>query len=114
MSMTFIQLIIVTIAMSGPIAVLIGFGLATRCFFRSCRANNTKFAVISVLAALAFLALLSIIIVVWFIYGVAHTGKDTTTDLIVLSSTVTPVYFGVFAAWRYSRYLKTRLDSDLQ
>ncbi len=112
--MTFIQLIILTIAISGPTAVFIGFGLVTRCFFRSCRAKNTKFAVISVLAALAFIALLSIIIIVWFIYGVAHTGKDATTDLIVLSSTVTPAWFGVFAAWRFSRYLKTRLDSDLQ
>ena len=112
--MTFIQSIFVTIAISGPAAALIGFGLATRCFFRSRKAKNTKFAVVSALAALALLAFLSVIIVVWFIYGVAHTGKDATTDLIVLSSTVAPAYLGVFAAWQFSRYLKTKLDSDLQ
>ncbi len=110
--MNFVQTIFVTIALSGPIAALIGIGLATLCFFRSRKAKNATFAVVSVLSALAFLALLAAIIVVWFIYGVAHTGKDATTDLVVLSSTVVPAYLGAFAAWRFSVYLKRRLSPD--
>jgi ABC-type proline/glycine betaine transport system permease subunit len=110
--MNFVQTIFVTIALSGPIAALIGIGIAALCFFRSRKAKNATFAVVSVLSALALLALLATIIVVWFIYGVAHTGKDATTDLVVLSSTVVPAYLGAFAAWRFSVYLKKKLSPD--
>lgn len=110
--MNFVQTIFVTIALSGPIAALIGIGIAVLCFFRSRKAKNATFAVVSVLSALAFLALLAAIIVVWFIYGVAHTGKDATTDLVVLSSTVVPAYLGAFAAWRFSVYLKKKQSPD--
>ncbi len=110
--MNFDQSIFVTFAFTGPIAALIGVGLSVLCFYRSRRAKNAKFAVISVLSALTLLALLAAIIVVWFIYGVAHTGKDATSDLVVLSSTVAPAYLGAFATWRFSVYLKKRLSAD--
>ncbi len=110
--MNFVQSIFVTFAFSGPIAALMGIGLTALCFFRSRRAKNAKFAVVSALGALTLLAVLAAIIVVWFIYGVAHTGKDATTDLVVLSSTVAPAYLGAFAAWRFSVYLKKRLGPD--
>ncbi len=110
--MNFVQSIFVTVAFSGPIATLIGIALAALCFVRSRRAKNTKFAVVSILGALTLLALLAAIIVVWFAYGVAHTGKDATTDLVVLAGTVTPAYLGAFAAWRFSVYLKKRLTPD--
>ncbi len=109
--MNLVQTIFVTIALSGPIAALIGIGIAALCFFRSRRAKSATFAVVSVLSGLTLLALLAAIIVVWFIYGVAHTGKDATTDLVVLSSTVVPAYLGAFAAWRFSVYLK-KLSPD--
>ncbi len=107
--MNFVQSIFVTVAFSGPIATLIGVVLAALCFVRSRRAKNAKFTVVSGLGALTLLALLAAIIVVWFAYGVAHTGKDATTDLIVLASTVAPAYIGAFAAWRFSAHLKKRL-----
>ncbi len=110
--MNFVQSIFVTVAFSGPIATLIGVALAALCFDRSRRAKNAKFAVVSGLGALTLLALLAAIIVVWFAYGVAHTGKDATTDLIVLASTVAPAYIGAFAAWRFSAYLKRMFISD--
>ena len=110
--MNFVQSIFVTVAFSGPIATLIGIVLAALCFVRSRRAKNTKFAVVSGLGALTLFALLAAIIVVWFAYGVAHTGKDATTDLVVLASTVAPAYLGAFAAWRFSVYLKKRLNPD--
>ncbi len=110
--MNFVQSIFVTVAFSGPIATLIGVALAVLCFVRSRRAKNAKFAVVSVLGALTLLALLAAIIVVWFAYGVAHTGKDAATDLVVLASTIAPAYLGAFAAWRFSVYLKKRLNPD--
>ena len=111
--MNFIQSVIVTVAISGPIATLIGIALAALCFVRSCRAKNVKFAVVAVLGAVTLLVVLAAIIVVWFIYGVAHTGKDTTTDIIVLAGTVTPAYIGAFVAWRFLAYLKKSLIPDV-
>lgn len=110
--MNFVQSIFVIVAFSGPIAILIGVALTALCFVRSRRAKNAKFAVVSGLGAFTLLALLAAIIVVWFAYGVAHTGKDATTDLVVLSSTVVPAYLGAFAAWRFSVYLKKKLSPD--
>ena len=111
--MNFVQSIFVTAALSGPIATLIGFALAALCFVRSCRAKSVKFAVVSGFGALTLLALLAAIIVVWFTYGVAHTGKDATTDFIVLAGTVVPAYIGAFVAWRFLAYLKNSLIPDV-
>ncbi len=110
--MNFVQFIFVTVAFSGPIATLIGVALAVLCFVRSRRAKSAKFAVISGIGVLTLLVLLAAIIVVWFAYGVAHTGKDATTDLVVIASTVTPAYLGAFAAWRFSVYLKNKHSPD--
>ena len=111
--MNFVQSVFVAVAFSGPIATLIGVALAALCFVRSRRAKNTKFAIVSGIGALTLLILLAAIIVVWFAYGVAHTGKDATTDLVVLASTVAPAYLGVFAAWRFSVHLKKKLSPDV-
>ncbi len=110
--MNFVQSIFVTVAFSGPIALLIGVGLAALCFVRSRKAKNTKFAVVSGIGVLTLLVLLAAVIVVWFAYGVAHTGKDATTDRVVLAGTVAPAYLGAFAAWRFSVYLKNKLGAD--
>jgi hypothetical protein len=111
--MNVIQSIFVTVAFSGPIATLIGVALAALSFVRSCRAKNVKFAVVSGLCVLTLLVLLAAIIVVWFAYGVAHTGKDATTDLVVLAGTVAPAYIGAFVVWRFSAYLKKKLVPDV-
>jgi membrane protein implicated in regulation of membrane protease activity len=82
------------------------------CLDRSIRAKRTRFAILSGLNILILLALLAAIIVVWFAYGVAHTGKDATTDLMVLASTVTPAYVGVFLIWLLSRRFEKGLRRD--
>ncbi len=107
--MNFLQAIFLTVAVSGPIATLIGIALAVVSVIRSCKAKSAKLALVSGLCALTVLALLSAIIVVWFAYGVAHTGKDATTDLVVLASTVASAYIGAFAAWKLFAYVKKRL-----
>jgi hypothetical protein len=106
--MDFTQSVIIGIAFSGPIAIFIGIGRAIMFLDRSIRAKHTKFAVLAGLGILILLALLAAIVVVWFAYGVAHTGKDATTDLVVLSSTVIPAYIGVFGIWRLSGYLEKK------
>jgi hypothetical protein len=106
--MDFTQSVIIGIAFSGPIAIFIGIGRTIMFLDRSVRAKHTKFAVLAGLGILILLALLAAIVVVWFAYGVAHTGKNATTDLIVLASTVIPAYIGVFCVWRLSVYLEKK------
>lgn len=106
--MDFTQSVIIGIAFSGPIAIFIGIGRTIMFLDRSVRAKHTKFAVLAGLGILILLALLAAIVVVWFAYGVAHTGKDATTDLVVLASTVIPAYVGVFCIWRLSGYLEKK------
>lgn len=103
------QSTMIGIALSGPIVILIGIGRAVMCLDRSIRAKRAKFALFSGLGILALLALLAAIIGTWFGYGVAHTGKDATTDLVVLAGTVTPAYLSVFVVWLLSRYFERML-----
>lgn len=93
------QLIVGGIALSGPIVILVGIGRGIMCLDRCVRAKSIKPATLSGLCILTLLALLCAILVVWFGYGVAHTGKDATTDFMVVASTVTPAYICVLGLW---------------
>lgn len=53
------------------------------------------------------LLILAAVIVVWFAYGVAHTGKDAATDLIILAATGIPVYLATACVWWLSNYLES-------
>jgi hypothetical protein len=48
-------------------------------------------------------------VVVLFGYGVAHTGKDASTDLMVLGITIIPTYFAACGIWLLCRYMERRL-----
>ena len=102
------QSIFAAVALSGPISILIGIGRGVMCLDRSIRVKATKSAIASGATMLTLLVLLAILIGVWFVYGVAHTGKDATTDAVVLASTVLPAYVMVFCAWRVYGYLERR------
>ena len=106
------QTIFIAVAFSGPIATLAGVVRAALCFYRSARAKHLLFSIFSGVAILALLTIFAAIIVVWFGYGVAHTGKDTKTDLMVLAATVAPAYVGVFFIWRLVLYIEKRLSFD--
>ena len=71
-----------------------------------------KFVLVALAVILALVALLATIAVVWFAYGVAHTGKDTMTDLIVLSVTSIPAYAVLFLTWRLASHLEQRLGTN--
>ncbi|MCB1685121.1 MAG: hypothetical protein R3E82_20135 [Pseudomonadales bacterium] len=110
--MDFTQSVIIGIAFSGPIAIFVGIGRTIMFLDRSVRARHTKFAVVAGLGILFLLILLAAVLVVWFAYGVAHTGKDATTDFAVLAGTVVPAYAGVFCIWRLSGYLEKKRLRD--
>ena len=104
--MDFAPFVFIGIACSGPILVFIGIGRAIMCLDRAVRARRTKSAILAGLGMLVLFLLLAVMLVIWFGYGVAHTGKDATTDLIVLASTLIPAYLGVYGVWRLSVHLE--------
>jgi hypothetical protein len=50
--------------------------------------------------------------VVLFTYGVAHTEKNASTDLMVFASTVIPTYIMAGSAWYLSRFMEKRLNKN--
>ena len=109
--MDFIQSGFLAVALSGPVAALIGAGRAALCLFRSSKAKHLMFAILSGLGMLILLVLFAAIIVVWFGYGVAHTRKSQSTDLAILAGTVGTAYLGTFGIWRLALYIEKRLNN---
>lgn len=110
--MDLFQTVFLTAALSLPVVTLIALGRAALCVFRSHQAKHLKFTLFSILAMVIMLVVFAAVIVVWFAYGVAHTGKNATTDLVVLASTGIPVYVGAFCVWRLSVYMENRFEKD--
>ncbi len=106
------QAFFIAAALSLPFITFIALCRAALCIFRSVNAKHLKFTIISSLGILILLMLFAAVVVVWFAYGVAHTGKDASTDLIVLASTGTVIYIGAFSIWRLSMYIEKRLNED--
>ncbi len=106
------QSVFVIAALSLPVVTLIALGRAVLCAFRSHRARHLKFTLFSILSIVILLVIFAAVVVVWFVYGVAHTGKDATTDLVLLASTGTPVYIGAFSVWWLAVYMEKRLEKD--
>ena len=110
--MEFYQTFFITAALSLPFVTFIALCRAALCVFRSVSARHLKFTVVSGLGSLILLVIFAAVVVVWLTYGVAHTGKDASTDLIVLVSTGAVIYVGAFSVWRLSFYIEKRLDLD--
>ena len=53
--------------------------------------------------------LFSALVVMWFIYGVAHTGKDMTTFVRMLLVAGVPYIVGLVALWFLGGALASRL-----
>ena len=70
------------------------------------------FTVFATLNIVLMLVIFSVVVVVWFTYAVAHTGKDASTDLIILGSTGTAIYVGAGFVWWLSHYMDSRLAND--
>ena len=58
------------------------------------------------------ISVLAFVVVVLFAYGVAHTGKSSSTDLMVLAGTVIPTYLVSGSIWFLSRLMERRLSNN--
>ena len=70
------------------------------------------FVFLSSLGIVFMIGILAFDVVVLFGYGVAHTGKNTSNDLVVLAITVIPTYLGAFGIWRLSIFMERRLNKS--
>lgn len=104
---TFLEIL----ALSVLLAVVLVVGRLLWCLVIATRARRYKIMIISVVGLVGMVAALSTVVIVWFGYGVAHTGKNAKTDLIVLFSTVPPFFLVSFGLWLLGGKLQLRLRS---
>jgi len=100
-----------TLAFSVLLAVILVVGRLLWCLVIAIRARRYQIMIISVLGLVGMVAALSAVVIVWFGYGVAHTGKNAKADLIVLFSTVPPFFLVSFGLWLLGGKLHLRLRS---
>ena len=79
------------------------------CLVNAIRVRRYRIVIISVVGLLGMVSAISAVVIVWFGYGVAHTGKSAKTDLIVLLSTVPPFFLVSFGLWLLGGKLRSRL-----
>ena len=80
--------------------------------YRSFKVKNKVFVFLSILGIILMIGILAFVVIVLFGYGVAHTGKNTTNDLIVLAITVIPTYVGAYGIWRLAIFGETKLNKN--
>jgi len=71
--------------------------------------GRTWIVAISVAGVVAVATLLLALVMMWFIYGVAHTGKDITTFVRMLLVTGVPYVLGLVGLWFLGGALASRL-----
>jgi len=101
------------LAISVLIAVILVIVRLLGCLVIAVRARRYQILIVSVVGLVGMLAALGAVVVVWFGYGVAHTGKSARTDLIVLFSTVPPFFLVSFGLWLLGGKLYSRLQSPV-
>ncbi len=107
--MTVIQTFVISMVLSLPLVGLMAMGRAVFCVFRCREARKVASFVLPCVSVLIMAGVLAFDVVVLFGYGVAHTGKDAATDMLVLAITVIPTYGVAFGIWWGCRYLERRL-----
>jgi hypothetical protein len=106
---TFLEIL----ALSVLLAVILVVGRLLWCLVIAVRARRYLILLISVSGLVGIVAAISAVVIVWFGYGVAHTGKDSNTDLIVLFSTLPPFFIVSFGLWLLGGKLLSRLRSHV-
>ena len=100
--------IFITLLVCNLLAVLAGIGRALLCTIRSIGAKALKLTIFPVLGILLLLGIVGINAGVWFAYGVAHSGKKLSTDVLLLGFTCASVFAGVYGLWKLSQYIERR------
>jgi hypothetical protein len=100
------------IAYAAFAALVLVVGRLLWCLAVSIRARRYKIMIVSLAGLLLMLLVLSTVVVVWFGYGVAHTGKSARNDMIVLFSTVPPYFLVSIGLWILGGKLLSRLRPD--
>ena len=79
------------------------------CAYRCRIARQTSFLMFSGLFIMVMISVLAVDVVVLFAYGVAHTGKNASNDLMILAITIIPTYLVAGSIWFLSGYIEKRL-----
>jgi hypothetical protein len=103
------SIVLAVTALSVPLAALLVGGRLAWCIVVALRARRPGIAAVSVAGLAGIVAALGIVVVLWFAYGMAHTGKNASTDLIVLVATVPPFFLVSFGLWFLGGKLLSRL-----
>lgn len=101
--------LIVAMLFSLPVIGLVAILRSLLCAYRCRKAGKTSFFVLSCLYVVIMIGVLAFDVVVLFAYGVAHTGKSASTDLMVLAITFIPTYLVAGSIWFLSRFKEKRL-----
>lgn len=101
--------IIEILALSVSLATLLVVGRFVWCLVEALRARRFAIAAVSAAGIAIIILLFAAVVIVWFAYGVAHTGKDARTDLILLLSTIPPFFIASIGLWLLGGKLWSRL-----
>jgi len=105
------QAFIFAILLSLPVIGLAAILRSLSCAYQCLKAKNITFFILSCLYIVIMISVLAFVVVVLFAYGVAHTGKSASTDLMVLASTIIPTYLVAGSVWFLSRFMEKRLNN---
>ena len=107
------QSFIVAILLSLPVVGLVAIFRSILCAHRCRKARKTSSFVIACLYIVFMISVLAFDVVVLFAYGVAHTGKSASADLIVFAITIIPTYIVAGSIWFLCRFLEKRLGNNV-
>ena len=102
----FLEAVVVSVALA---ALLVAARLAV-CAFVAARARRIWIVGVSVVGFLGVVTLFCALVAAWFMYGVAHTGKDMTTFVRMLLVTGVPYVLGLAGLWFLGGLLGSRLQ----
>ena len=95
-----------------PIVGLLVILRVLSCAYGYFKLKKHNFFILSCVYIIIMISVLAFDVVVLFTYGVAHTGKNASTDFIVFASTVIPTYIIAGSAWFLSIFLEKRLNKS--
>lgn len=110
--MTIYQMVFALFAASLPIIVVAVIVRHVVSVFRSLKLRRFKSASISVVAISVILLFFAGVAVIWFGYGVGHSGKGVWDELMLFAVSAVPIYGGGYGLWRLARFLDARSDAN--